>query len=67
MKRILRKHGYPPMGALGVLFLMFEDLVQTGRVPLRYNAMMLALISGGLSMLGMAQGLRLLLLLVARD
>src|SRR3954447_24719396 len=53
-------------GALGVLFLMFEDLVQTGRVPLRYYAMMLALISGGLSMMGMAQGLRLLLLLVVR-
>jgi hypothetical protein len=53
-------------GVLGVLFLMFEDLVQTGRVPLRYYAMMLALISGGLSMMGMAQGLRLLLLLVGR-
>ena len=53
-------------GALGVLFLMFEDLVQTGRVPLRYYAMMLALISGGLRMMGMAQGLRLLLLLVGR-
>ena len=53
-------------GALGVLFLMFEDLVQTGRSPLRYYAMMLALISGGLSMMGMAQGLRLLLLLVGR-
>ena len=53
-------------GALGVVFLMFEDLVRTGRSPLRYYAMMLALLSGGLSMMGMAQGLRLLLLLVVR-
>jgi hypothetical protein len=53
-------------GAFGVLFLMFEDLAREGRVPLRYYAMMLALISGGISMMGMAQGLRLLLLLVGR-
>ena len=52
--------------AFGVLFLMFEDLARAGRVPLRYYAMTLALISGGLSMMGMAQGLRLLLLLVGR-
>jgi hypothetical protein len=44
-----------------------KDLVRAGRVPLRYYAMMLALISGGISMMGMAQGLRLLLLLVSRD
>ncbi len=41
-------------------------ILLTGRVPLRYYAMMLALTSGGLSMLGMAQGLRLMLLLVGR-
>ncbi len=49
-------------GAFGILFLMFDDLVRAGRVPLRYYAMMLALTSGGISMMGMAQGLRLLLL-----
>jgi hypothetical protein len=33
-------------------------------VPLRYFAMLIALISGGLSMIGIAQGLRLLLVIV---
>ena len=47
-------------GALGsVLILMLEEVV-----PLRYYAMLIALISGGLSMIGIAQGLRLLLLIV---
>ena len=54
-------------GAFGLLFLIFEDMAQTGRVPLRYYAMTVALISVGLSMIGMGQGLRLLLLLVGRD
>ena len=46
-------------GALGgVLILMYQE------VPLRYYAMVIALISGGLSMIGVAQGLRLLLLIV---
>jgi hypothetical protein len=53
-------------GAFGVLYLMFDDLARAGQVPLRYYAMMLALISGGLSMMAMAQGLRLLLLIVGR-
>jgi hypothetical protein len=42
-------------------------VARTGRVPLRYYAMMVALISGGLSMIGIGQALRLLLLLVGRD
>ena len=47
-------------GALGsVLILSLEDVV-----PLRYFAMVIALISGGLSMIGVAQGFRLLLLIV---
>jgi len=47
-------------GALGsVLILMLEEVV-----PLRYFAMLIALISGGLSMIGIAQGLRLLLVIV---
>jgi hypothetical protein len=54
-------------GALGVLILMFDDVARTGQAPLRYYAMMLALISGGLSMIGIAQGLRLLLLIVANE
>ena len=48
-------------GALGVLILLLEDVV-----PLRYYAMVIALISGGLSMIGIAQGLRLLLLIYVR-
>jgi hypothetical protein len=54
-------------GALGVLYLMFEDVARTGQSSLRYYAMMLALISGGLGMIGIAQGLRLLLLIVANE
>jgi hypothetical protein len=46
-------------GASGVWILLLQDVV-----PLRYYAMVIALISGGLSMIGIAQGLRLLLLLV---
>jgi hypothetical protein len=54
-------------GALGLLILMFEDVVRTGRTTLTYYAMMVALISGGLSMIGIAQGLRLLLLIVGKE
>jgi hypothetical protein len=54
-------------GAFGLLMLIFEDMARTGRVPLRYYALTVALISVGLSMIGMGQGLRLLLLLVGRD
>ena len=46
-------------GALGVLILLLEDVVH-----LRYFAMVIALISGGLTMIGVAQGLRMLLLIV---
>ena len=54
-------------GALGVLMLMFEDVARTGQSALRYYAMTLALISGGLGLIGIAQGLRLLLLIVANE
>jgi hypothetical protein len=50
-------------GGLAFLWLMFEE-VGSGRVPLRYYAVVAGLISSGLSMIGIAQGLRLLLLLV---
>jgi len=46
-------------GALGLWFLLLAEVV-----PLRYYTMVIALISGGLSMIGVAQCLRLLLLLV---
>jgi len=45
--------------ALGLRFLLVAEVV-----PLRYYAMVIALMSGGLSMIGMAQCLRLLLLIV---
>jgi hypothetical protein len=53
-------------GAFGVLMLLFEDLAKTGRVPFRYYAMMVGLISGGLGMIGIGQGLRLLLLILGK-
>jgi len=50
-------------GALGsVLLLILQEVI-----PLRYYAMVIALISGGLSMIGIAQGLRLLLLIYIRS
>ncbi len=52
---------------MGLLILMFEEMGETGwRLPMRYYAMVVGLISGGISMIGIAQGLRLLLLLVGR-
>jgi hypothetical protein len=47
-------------GALGLWFLLVAEEV----VALRYLAMMIALMSGGLSMIAMAQCLRMLLLIV---
>jgi len=46
-------------GALGLWFLLVAEVA-----PLRYFAMMIALMSGGLSMIAMAQCLRMLLLIV---
>jgi len=48
------------------LILVFEEVAETGRVPFRYYAMMVGLISGGLGMIGIGQGLRLLLLLIGK-
>jgi hypothetical protein len=53
-------------GAMGVMFLMFEDVAREGPAPLRHYASMVALISIGLSMIGIAQGLRLLLLILGK-
>jgi hypothetical protein len=53
-------------GLFGALMLLFEEVSKTERVPFRYYAMMVGLISGGLGMIGIGQGLRLLLLLIAK-
>jgi hypothetical protein len=42
--------------------LLFEEVSKTERVPFRYYAIMVGLISGGLAMIGIRQGLRLLLI-----
>jgi len=54
-------------GAFGALMLLFEELAKTERVPFRYYAMIMGLISGGLGMIGIGQGLRLLLLIVGKE
>ena len=54
-------------GAVGVLILLYEEVGKTERVPWRYYAMVVGLISGGLAMVGIGQGLRLLLLLVGKE
>ena len=51
-------------GGLAFMWLLFEEVTGPGRVPLRSYAVVATMISGSLSMIGIAQGLRLLLLLV---
>jgi len=53
-------------GLFGALTLIFEEVAKTGHVPFRYYAMMVGLISGGLAMIGIGQGLRLLLLILGK-
>jgi hypothetical protein len=53
-------------GAFGLLILLFEEVSKTERVQFRYYAMVGGLISGGLAMIGIGQGLRLLLLILAK-
>ena len=53
-------------GLWGVLILIFEEVGKTERVPFRYYAIMVGLISGGLAMIGIGQGLRLLLLILGK-
>ena len=53
-------------GLWGVLILIFEELAKTERVPFRYYAIVVGLISGGLAMIGVGQALRLLLLLIGK-
>jgi hypothetical protein len=54
-------------GLFGALMLFFEEVGKTERVPFRYYAMMIGLISGGLGMIGIGQGLRLLLLILGKE
>jgi hypothetical protein len=51
-------------GAFGLLMLVFEEIAKPEDVPLRYYAMIIGLISGGLGLIGIGQILRLLLLIV---
>jgi hypothetical protein len=44
-------------GLWGVLILIFEEVGKTEPVPFRYYAIMVGLISGGLAMIGIGQGL----------
>ena len=54
-------------GGLAFMWLIFEEVGGSGtRVPLRNYAVVATLISGGLTMIGVAQGLRLLLLIIAK-
>jgi hypothetical protein len=54
-------------GAFGVLMLLFEEVSKTERVQFRYYAMVVGLISGGLGMIGIGQGLRLMLLILGKQ
>ena len=54
-------------GGMAFMWLIFEEVGGSGtRVPLRNYAVVATLISGGLTMIGVAQGLRLLLLIIAK-
>ena len=45
-------------GAFGALMQLFDEVAKTGCVPVRYYGMMVGLISGGLGLIGIGQGLR---------
>jgi hypothetical protein len=53
-------------GAFGLLMLLFEEVSKTERVQFRYYAMVIGLIAGGLALIGIGQGLRLLLLIIGK-
>ena len=53
-------------GAFGALMLLFEEMSKTERVQFRYYAMVVGLISGGLGLIGIGQGLRLLVLILGK-
>jgi hypothetical protein len=53
-------------GAFGLLLLLFEEVSKPERVQFRYYVMAVGLTAGGLAMIGIGQGLRLLLLILAK-
>ena len=53
-------------GAFGVLMLVFEEVAKSEHVPFRYYAVVIGLISGGFGLIGIGQGLRLLLLIIGK-
>src|SRR5262245_42972076 len=53
-------------GAFGLLMLLFEEVSKTERVQFRYYGMVVGLIAGGIAMIGIGQGLRLLLLILGK-
>ncbi len=50
----------------GGIWGMFDLLRQTVRIPLRYYAMAIGMLCGGFAMAGLAQALRLLLIIVTK-
>ena len=50
----------------GGIWGLFDLVRQTVRIPLRYYAMTIGMICGGFAMAGLAQALRLLLVIVTR-
>ena len=53
-------------GAFGLLMLLFEEVSKPERVQFRFYGMAVGLIAGGLAMIGIGQGLRLLLLIIGK-
>jgi hypothetical protein len=50
----------------GGIWGLFDLFRQTVRIPMRYYAMAIGMICGGFAMAGLAQALRLLLIIVTR-
>ena len=53
-------------GGMAFMWLLLQEVGRSGDVPLRSYAVAATLISSGLSMIGLGQGLRLLLLVLAK-
>jgi hypothetical protein len=50
----------------GGIWGLFDLIRQTVRIPLRYYAIAIGMMCGGFAMIGLAQALRLLLIIVTR-
>jgi hypothetical protein len=53
-------------GAFGLLMMLFEEVSKTECVQFRYYVMVVGLMSGGLAMIGIGQGLRRRLLILGK-